>query len=305
MAKKNNSGTTLQDLQFSMNGEPTLSETPSPEPYYAPTVSGHIPAQPTEEWVIFKLVNTKKKGRIYIDGIDDVINPETKKLERIILLTGAPSIWAKDLVELLKDKDYVRRNRRSLMFEGGVLRVPAWDTQMLEWIRHCRHCIDNPSRRSGSKYEFFEYNPERIARAQMEREMLELDMAIAARELKIEQARKIAAFLNISFTDELGRPKVDDAIRRDLMLRAKKDPVGFKKLLNSREVEVGFLVQSAILDAKIDLANREGAALWAGTGGFIARIPRGRSPKEHLTELALSHTEEGKAFLEQLQSFIQ
>jgi hypothetical protein len=306
MARKNASVTT-QDIQFSLAGESNAGEI-SPFPTDVAQEQSAIAvgdsAQPQHEFIIYKLVNTKKKGRVHIDGIDDVINPATGKLERIILLAGAPSIWAKDLVETLKDKDYVRQNRRSLTFENGVLRVPSWDTQALEWIKHCRHCIDNPSRRSGSKFEFFEYNPRKQEEAAMKREMLSLDMAIAAKEMEEEKMRKLASFLGIGFIDDLGRAKSAEGIRRELMLRAKNDPEKFQKLIGSKEVEVAYLVTRAIIDAKIDLGGASGSVVWAGNGGFIAKVPLSRKPKEYLIELALSHSEEGRKFLDGLQHMI-
>jgi hypothetical protein len=306
MARKNASVTT-QDIQFSLAGESNAGEI-SPFPTDVAAEQSAIAvgdsAQPQHEFIIYKLVNTKKKGRVHIDGIDDVINPATGKLERIILLAGAPSIWAKDLVETLKDKDYVRQNRRSLTFENGVLRVPSWDTQALEWIKCCRHCIDNPSRRSGSKFEFFEYNPRKQEEAAMKREMLSLDMAIAAKEMESEKMTKLASFLGIQFIDELGRQKTEDGIRRELMLRAKNDPERFQKLIGSKEVEVAYLVTRAIIDAKIDLGGTAGNVVWADGGGFIAKIPLSRKPKEYLIELALSHSEEGRKFLDGLQHMI-
>jgi hypothetical protein len=256
--------------------------------------------QPTDEYVIFKLVNTKRTGRVYIDGIDDVPNPNNKgRMERIWLLSGADSIWQSDLTELLKDKDYVRNNRRSLLFEAGILRVPTWDTPALDFIRHCRHFIDNPSRRTGSKFEFFEYNPKKQQEAALKKEMLELDMAIEAREMKEDKMRKIASYLGILFYDELGQPKTADGLRRELMLAAKRDPIRFQKCLDSKEVEVAYNVRKAIVDNKIDTTNgRE--AKWAN-GGTICSIPRDRKPLEYLTELALTNSQEGKDFLDQLQ----
>jgi hypothetical protein len=303
MARKSASVTT-QDINFSLSGESdsgSISPFPADE---AAQIARADASEPQHEFVIYKLVNTKKKGRVHIDGIDDIINPATGKLERIILIAGAPSIWAKDLVELLKDKDYVRQNRRSLTFENGVLRVPSWDTQALEWIRHCRHCIDNPSRRSGSKFEFFEYNPRKQEEAAMKREMLSLDMAIAAKEMEEEKMRKLASFLGIGFIDDLGRAKSAEGIRRELMLRAKNDPEKFQKLIGSKEVEVAYLVTRAIIDAKIDLGGASGSVVWSGNGGFIAKVPLSRKPKEYLIELALSHSEEGRKFLDGLQHMI-
>lgn len=255
----------------------------------------------TEEYVIFKLVDTKKKGRVYIDGIDDdILNPNTKRRERIWLIAGTSSIWSSELTEQLKDKDFVRNNRRSLQFEAGILRVPSWDERQLEFIRNCRHLIDNPSRRSGSKFEFFEYNPAKQQAEALKREMLEIDMAIAARELPVEKARKLASFFGVVFFDELGQPKSDDGIRRELMIIAKRDPRKFQQSLESKEVEVAYLIKKAIIDAKISLMGN-GNVTWA-TGGFIAKVPTAKQGQVHqyLLELAMTNSDEGKAFLEQL-----
>jgi hypothetical protein len=285
------------DVDFSQVGE-QQSESSFTQMEIA-TLAVQDATQPTEEYVIFKLVNTKRNGRLYIDGIDDVINPKTNKMERIWLLSGADSIWQSDLTELLKDKDYVRNNRRSLLFEGGICRIPTWDTLALEFVKHCRHLIDNPSRRTGSKHEFFEYNPKKQQEAALKKEMLELDMAIEAREMKEDKMRKIASYLGILFYDELGQPKTADGLRRELMLAAKRDPIRFQKCLDSKEVEVAYNVRKAIVENKIDTTNgRE--AKWAN-GGTICSIPRDRKPLEYLTELALTNSPEGKEFLDQLQ----
>lgn len=257
------------------------------------------------EWKIFKLVDTKVKGRVYIDGIDDdVLNPITNKRERVWLLSGSSSIWSTELTEQLKDKDWLRTNRRSLQFEGGILRIPSWDQRALEFISVCRHLIDNPSRRSHSKHEFFEYNPAKQQQAALAKEMLEIEMAIKASQMDILQARKMASFFGIIFFDDLGQPKGDDGIRRELMLFAKRDPKRFQANLDSKEVEIAYLVRRAIIDAKIDLGGTGGNIQWAN-GGRIAKMPMTRKPQEFLTELAMQKTDEGIAFLEQLQRVIK
>lgn len=256
------------------------------------------------EYTIFKMVNTKRKGRVYIDGIDDDIeNPVTKKRERIWLLSGTSSIWSSDLVEQLKDKDFVRNNRRSLQFEGGILRVPSWDVRQLEFIRHCRHLIDNRGRKTGSRFEFFEYNPAKQQEEALKKEMLEIDMAIAAREMPIDKARKLANFLGVIFYDELGQPKTDDGIRRELMLLAKRDPKKFQQNIDSKEVEIAYLIKKAIIDSKIDLGGTDGNVRWA-SGGFITKVPAARKSQtqQYLLELAMTNSDEGKSFLEQLNN---
>lgn len=257
------------------------------------------PTIPDEKWYIYKLVKSKRGG-YHIDGIDDVINPQGK-LERIYLISGANSIWSSELGDLLKDKDYVSRNRRSLDFSDSIMRVPSWDTNALEFIKHSRHLIDNPSRRSGSKHEFFEYNPAKQQEAALKKEMLELDMAMAVRDMKIEKVKKLASFFGISFVDDLGQAKGDDGIRRELMLTAKRNPTDFEKHIDSKEVEVEYLVKKAVLDAKINLGGVGENVTWAAGGGYIAKMPGGVKAIKYLTELAMTNSNEGRQFLEQLQ----
>ena len=256
---------------------------------------------PEQEIKIYKLVDTSRKGRVWIDGIDnDIMNPKTKVRERIWLLAGASSIWSTDLVEQLKDKDWVRNSRRSLEFEGGILRVPTWDERVIEFIENCRHFIDNPSRRTGSRHEFFEYNPKKQQEAALAREMLEIEMSIIASQMEITQVRKMASFFGIIFFDELGQPKDDSGIRRELMLFAKREPKKFQANITSKEVEIAFMVKKAIIDNKIDLGGVSGNVTWAN-GGNIAKMPKNRKAQEFLTELAMTNSDDGKAFLEQLQ----
>tara|TARA_R110000868_G_scaffold36279_4_gene128930 strand:- start:4067 stop:4972 length:906 start_codon:yes stop_codon:yes gene_type:complete len=259
-----------------------------------------------DEYIIFKLVDTKKKGRVYVDGIDDdIMNPITKKRERIWLLSGTSSIWSSELVEQLKDKDFVRNNRRSLKFEGGIFRVPSWDERCIEFIRNCRHLIDNPNRRTGSKFEFFEYNPAKQQEEALKREMLEIDMAIAAREMPMDKARKLASFLGVIFFDELGQPKTDDGIKRELMILAKRNPKKFQQNIDSKEVEVAYYIRKAIIESKISL-EMNGNVTWA-TGGFITKIPTSQKAQsqKYLLELAMTNSSEGQMFLEQLMTKIK
>lgn len=255
------------------------------------------------EYKIYKLVDTKRNAPVNIDGIDDVINPKTGRPERIWLLSGADSIWQTDLVELLKDKNYVSQNRRSLRFEGKILRIPTWDKLAIEFADNCRHNIGNPKRKTGSKLEFFEYDPQKQAKAALDKEMLELDMAIIAKETDATTMMKHASFLGIQMIDELGRPKTEDGVRREYMLAAKRNPQLFKQTVASKEVEVHFMIKKCILDSKIDLGKENNNAYWSNNGGVICKIPANRKPLEYLTEFALTNSREGQEFLDNLKRF--
>lgn len=257
-----------------------------------------------QDYFIFKLVDTKKKGGVYIPNIDDVINPDTKTVERIRLLAGVPSIWAKDQKDLTLD--YVRSNSRSLSFprNSKCLRIPSWDTTALEFARICRHNIGAPNRKSGSRFEFFEYNPAKQAEEALNRELLEIDMATLASELTIEQTKKYLIFLKQPLTDDVGELKADNSLKRDLMLFAKRNPVEFQKIVNnkSKEVEIGYLIKKLVSSNKIDISTRPGRAFWADGGGLIGVVPAGKDVRDYLTDLALTNSEDGRNFQEQLST---
>lgn len=260
------------------------------------------PKMQETKYHIFKLVDTKKKGGTHIPNTDDVINPETGLVERIRLLSGVSSIWVKDQKHL--DINYVQQNGRSLTFPRGqkVLRIPDWDKTALEFARICRHNIGSPNRKTGSKFEFFEYDPAKQAKAALDKEMLELEMAGVARELPEEEMKKFVSFLKIPMHDEIGELKTTDMLRRELMLYAKRNPELFNNLVKhkKREIEIYYLVKKAVLSAKIDIASQPGRAFWSKGGGLIGVIPNSRNAVDYLSELALTNTEEGRNFLEQL-----
>lgn len=257
---------------------------------------GDKKVRPQDGWRIYKLVNMRK-GKTVVDGCSDFAkNPKTGKPERIYLINGAPSIWSTELVELLKDKSYLSINKRSLEFDNGILRVPEYDTLAIEFIENCHLYIESPNKRSGSYFEFFEYNPQKMEEARIKREELEIEMAIAAKQMDLQKAKRLASFLGISMYDNDGLPIGDTGVRSALMRYAKNNPETFQKHLDSKEVDISYMVKQAILDSLIDIA--DGSISWSA-GGFITRHGN-KKALDVLMELATSPTEEGKVFLETL-----
>lgn len=297
----------LKDVQISLQAEPKETESSLQQEEISRYAVQDAVKQKGTKYHIFKLVDTKKKGGTYIPNIDDVINPETGREERMRLLVGVDSIWIKDQKNL--DPDYIRQNAKSLSFPRGakILRIPDWDKTSLEFARLCRHNIGSPNRKTGSKFEFFEYDPAKQAAEALERESLEIDMAIIARELDETSLRKYVSFLNIRLHDDIGELKTIDFLRKELMLYAKRNPKQFQDLVNnkSKEIEINYLIRKAIIQAKIDIGSKPGRAFWSNGGGLIGVIPNGRQPLEYLTELALTNTEEGRQFQQQVKDNIK
>lgn len=258
---------------------------------------------PEQKFVIFRLVK-KKRGREYIDGVcDAVMNPKTKKRERIWLINGADSIWQSDLIELLKDKEYVKRNRRSLLFENGVCRISTADDRALEFARANTKNVGK-SRNTSGKWGYYEYDAAAEQQERLKSQMTKIEMVIKAKEMPVEKMKKLASFLGIVPYDDLGQLKSEDGIRTELMIKADTQPSLFSKYIDSEEVDVAYSVKKAILDAKIDLTGQDGNAIWAGGKGFICKIPAGRKPYEYLTELAMTNSEMGIRFKQQLQTVV-
>ena len=294
------SGTTLSSIQATLAGEGNSLEAlqnAQTEHEYSEIAKVNATEAKTE-FVIFKLVNTKKKGRVYIDSINDTIHPETKKVERMRLLAGVDSIWLKDQKDVTEE--YARNNRRSLIFEGKLLRIPTYDTAAIEFARLSSHCIDNPKRRTGSKTEFFEWNPKKQAEEALKKQHFMIDAMQKALTVPEEVMKKHALYLNVAFIDEVGFPKTTEAIRRDYALKAQQDPKRFMETFESPLVEISFLVKKALSDSKIDVGRERNKAYWA-TGKFICSIPPHQTVHEYLVEFASAGSPESRDFLEQLK----
>jgi hypothetical protein len=262
--------------------------------------------KPVKRFIIFKLVNNRKKGRVNLPGEADVYNPETKKIERARLLLGVESIWKakqKDVTDI-----YAKQNGRTIIFENRIARIDVLDAQGLEFMRVSNSFTENPHRRAGGKYDFFEWNPARQEEAAYNKEVFEMEMVTIAMNMPYDKVRKHALFLGVRFNDELGEAKTEPGIRRDYQIMAKRNPQRFKDTLDTKEVEVHYLVRKALNDTMIDVNGRErGAAYWSNGGGRICKIPSGdmSNSLKYLTDLALTNSDEGRAFLDQLQTRIK
>ncbi len=254
--------------------------------------------------VLFKLVK-KKKGRMYLDNCaDNVQNPKKDNIpERIWLLNGAMSIWDSELEHIMKDKNRYERGRRGrdIIFIDGVCRMKNTDVLALEFMRANPHNVGK--RRVGAgKFDFYEYNPQDEQKERHAKQLIKIEMINKASTMPIDAAKKLASYLGISFVDEIGQMKSDDGIRTELMIYADNAPDKFQASINSKEVEISYLVKKAIIDAKIDLGGQSQNITWSAGRGYICKLPLGRKAYEYLTELAMTNSNEGRQFKEQLES---
>jgi hypothetical protein len=295
MAKLKAAG--LAQINYSLHGE-VKSQRQQEEAAQAiddaPIISGAV-------FKVFKLSDINKNGRFHMEGIDDVYNPDKKRMERIRLLTGYPSIWVEDQKGL--EKSYVEKNRRSLTFESRILKIPEYDTAAIEFLNICNANLDNPNRKGTRKITFFEWNPQRTAEIERAKRVKKIEAIKYASMASDEQMRKHCNFLGISFS-EGGMEKSLDALRNDYELYAESQPSKFMQSAGTKEVEIAYIIKKALIDNKIDTTTKKGSAYWSNNGGFICKIPADKKPQNYLIEYAMYSQDDSRAFLEQLTKLV-
>lgn len=301
MAKANEGGASLMHLDIS-SGKSTPEKYIAAEDFSMQHDLTSVTPVPEKRFVILRLVK-KRRGRVWIDGIaNNILNPNTKRRERVYLLNGADSIWQSDLIELLKDKDYYRRNRRSLLFENSICRIPIEDERAIEFSKVCPYNVGK-NRTGSGKYDFYEYDALEEQKARAEKQNFKLKTVLKVNEMGSEQVKKLAGFLGIKFVDDIGMPIGEEGVKNELLILADTRPEVVAKYIDSREVDVAWLVRKALTESLIDISNNN--AIWASGKGFIAKIPSARKPYEFLIELAMNQTvEDGRKFLEQLKQIV-
>jgi hypothetical protein len=300
----------LKEIQSAMSGGDLPVKQVEME-YVPEPVLEDEPAPVNHDFIVFKLANANRDGGVHIPGTDYVIDPRTVTKDKpngngpemIRLINGGTTIWAKEQKDI--DAAYIKKNMRSISFPRGsrFITVPTWDATQIDFMRHARHNIKNPLRKTGTKTEYFEYDPNEQAKALLDKEMLEVEMVALASQQPLEKIKPHAFYLGIKFDDEYGIPKPESRIKAEYMLLAKRDPKRFKETVDSEEVGVQYAIRKGIMDGKIDISKGDGYAYWAG-GARICLLPKTEKPLKTLTELAVTKNKEGKQFRDQLSKII-
>lgn len=251
--------------------------------------------------VIFRLVKPRDAD-VYVDCHQpNVINPTTKQLDTVRLLKGVYTIWKSEQDKQNITEKYAEKNRRNIKFSRGIAIIPADDITALEALRVIPFNIESAKPQNSERFSFFEYNANKEAEAQLNKRKQKREAVKLASNQDESKMRKHAAFLGINLFNEYGMPKSEQMLRNEYEDFAELHTDRFMKTINSGEVELSYLIKTALSDSKIDI--RENSLYWAN-GGFICKMPSNRKPSEYLLEFALFPTEQGKQFLEQLNQIV-
>ncbi len=296
----------LKSVQYAMNGEAVGAAAKR----IGRDVSGLVPFDSKnppkieKEWTIFKLVTTSNKGGVYLSSVDDVVNPKTGQVERVRLLSGVNTIWQSEQKDL--PKEFIERNLREIKFPRGVkiLRVRKIDKTLIDFCRITNANVGNVNRIAGARFEIYEYDSAISEKEAFDKEAFEIEVVMLAKDAKLEDMRKHAAFLGIRLVTDLGDPKTEDGIRREYMISAKRNPYHFKQTMNTPIIEVTWLVKKAIGESLIDIGREQGKVFWSNGGGMIGVYPQTENAEQYLVNLAMMNTPDGIRFKEQLQKVV-
>jgi hypothetical protein len=266
------------------------------DPVFKEIMAKMSPTPANRPMIIFKLRNAPN-GKVHLDGIDDVFDPDTKRMRRIRLIRGATTIWMDEQEKM--DKEFLQKNRISITFVAGNLICDELKDEMIVKAARLMNANEgNPNRIPGKKRSFYEWDASAEEREAFEKELLEAKVVQLAMEQPFEKMKKHALYLNLPITNEMGQIRGEDGIRALYLRAAKADPKKFKESLDSKEVEYKYLIRRAIVDAKISVSTTE---IKYPTGQLICRLPHGRESVDYLVEFAMLPTDESKSFVERLE----
>ena len=175
-----------------------------------------------------------------------------------------------------------------VVFEDGLLMVPKSNPVLQQFLAY------HPG--NGSIFE--EANEEKDATEVVERLNVEVDALIAARELELEQVEAVSRVLfgsksSMTTTAEL---------KRDLLIYAKQDPVGFLDILQDSSLQLRSKVQS-FFDAGLLTFRKNNTEVWYNTPSNkkkMLSVPFGDEPMDSVTSYL--QTDEGIEALKMLES---
>jgi hypothetical protein len=192
------------------------------------------------------------------------------------------------------------QNRDGLVLTGPELKVEAYDTVRVEFLRISGQCsnMHPKARRRNQKpiYQMLDFG--QIDKSKVEKGRLKKAMYEIAGNAKLEEMIPHAKHLGIPFiVPETKQERDLDAIREDYKEMALDNPEYFEQTF--RDPKIKIMHQIITLKDNGQLIISAGRAKWAHTGTVITLIPATANPIEFLANFSL----ENRDFAEQLAAF--
>lgn len=173
-----------------------------------------------------------------------------------------------------------------ILFEDGKIVVPAQNTVLQQFLALHPDNVAN----GGSL--FFEYDPDKAAREELEQELAGFEAVAIAMDLEIEDLEAIARVLFNNRVDRM----TSGEIKRDVVMFAKNKPKQFTEIANNGNIQMMNLASKAINLGLIKIGDDNVTVKWAVNGKVITKLPF--SPKPIETLAVWMKTDEGLEFVE-------
>lgn len=190
------------------------------------------------------------------------------------------------------------QNRDALVFMGLELKVQAYDTVLVSFLRLSGQCGNmHPKARRRSQnpiytmLDFGQVDKDKVEIGKLRRAMYQI-----AGDAKLEEMIPHAKHLGISFFNSDGADRELDAIREDYKDAALANPAEFERTF--RDPKIKIMHQIITLKDAGQLVISAGRAKWAHSNAIITLIPPNANPIEFLAGFSLDN----KDFQEQLEA---
>lgn len=258
------------------------------DPDYIFRMSGEFKKDNNGRWIYPKMT---------IDNMDQVIDPDTGKIRTMRLLRGVDTIWMDEQQHITEKQ--ADNMRPMLTFHEGILRIPPYERNTIEFLKRKNCCANNDFRMRGSKIWYYLEDYEKREREEYEIEKKKFEALTLAHTASDEQMYAHGKFLGIIMMNDSGEEMSPYGIRIEYKKAAEKNPETFINSFYNPHLKMHFLICQKYDEGEIIIDREALKAKWKNAG-TICVLPQGKDPLKYLADFAF--TENGKYFASMMQN---
>lgn len=179
----------------------------------------------------------------------------------------------------------------AIVFEDGKLTVAANNTVLQQFL------AVHPDNKENGGNVFYEFDPDKEARLDLEKQMQGFEAVAIAIEMPIENLEAVA---RVAFPTQRVESMTSGEIKRDVVLFAKNKPEQFKKISNNSNILMMNLAEKARTLGIIKIADDNCTVKWSVNGKVVTVLPFSPNPIDTLA--SWMKTDEGLEFVEALSN---
>ena len=161
-----------------------------------------------------------------------------------------------------------------ILFERGVIGVDQHNISLQKFLE----C--HPGNKKNGGNIFYEYDPEAVAKVEVDTLLIEVEAITAARDADIAT---MEAVLRPKLGTGIHEMKTD-RLTRELLLFAKREPVAFLEAINDESIQLQNIVYTAIDFKILELTDGGLTLRWAMNNEKLLAIPFGNNPHKYVAE---------------------